>query len=89
MMVTSLLLFGKLAEVERWLNAKSISGSCLNMACLFLFNPTLVRTERFYREFSFLSFRLSLLYWEQVCRYGFICLCGVIPWEKHLPGVYF
>lgn len=47
MMVTSLLLFGKLAEVERWLNAKSISGFGLNIAHLLLFNPTLVRTKRF------------------------------------------
>lgn len=46
-MVTSLLLFGKLAEVERWLNAKSIFGFCLSRACLLLFKPTLVRAERF------------------------------------------
>lgn len=31
MMVTSSLLFGKLAEVERWLHAKSIFGFCLNI----------------------------------------------------------
>lgn len=46
-MVTSLFLFGELAEVERWLDAKSISGFCLNITYLLLFNPTLVRTERF------------------------------------------